>query len=301
MRSKMNITVIGCGEVGYVYAQALFDAGYSLQLYTPRPNKKILSFSTERNIFLHTEISEWINCSDIVISCTPGSVLLDVTKEVIPFLKNGSIFADFSSASPDDKRDAALLSVSKKIMFVDVVIMGSIDLHKASTPLIFAGNETEKIVTLMKNIGATIRVLPDAKAGDAASLKLLRSVFMKGLSALTVQCTVAAQYYGVKELLYEILSDLDKTSLAEFLDMLLRNHVTHACRQRHEVAEATKQLKASGLPVTLLSAVEEIFAVTCELTKTHPIQNKNPTTKDALIWLFENVKLNPTILKNQIF
>ena len=110
---------------------------------------------------------------------------------------------------------------------------------------------------------------------------------MKGLSALTVECIVAAQYYGVKELLYEMLSDLDKTPLAEFLDMLLKNHVVHACRQRHEVADAAKQLKSSGLPVQLLPAVEDLFTKTCEFIKSNPINNNNPTTEDALIWLLK--------------
>lgn len=88
-------------------------------------------------------------------------------------------------------------------------------------------------------------------------------------------------------MLYEILSDLDKTPLSDFLDMLLRNHVTHSCRQRHEIAEATKQLKFSGLPVQLLPAIEELFATTCEYSKIDPIKTKNPTTEEALNWLLK--------------
>lgn len=59
-------------------------------------------------------------------------------------------------------------------------------------------NWNRKIVALMQELGATIRVLPNKKAGDAASLKLLRSIFMKGLSALTIECVVAAQHLGCK-------------------------------------------------------------------------------------------------------
>ena len=58
----------------------------------------------------------------------------------------------------------------------------------------------------MQKLGAPIQVLDNAKPGDAASLKLLRTVFMKGLSALTVECVTAAEFHSVKPLLYEILS-----------------------------------------------------------------------------------------------
>lgn len=283
----MNITIIGGGEVGCIYAEAIYHAGYKIQLCTPRPNEKVLKLVSENKITLFTQIDGWLNNTDIAICCTPGSAALEVAKETISFLKKGKLFADFSTSSPDNKIESAALSASKEIFFVDVAIMGSMDLHKAHTPLICSGNGTEKIVTLMQKIGTPIRILPDSKVGDAAFLKLLRSVFMKGLSALTIECVVAAKYYGLKDVLYENLADLDKTPISEFLDMFLRHHVVHACRQRVEVAEASKQLKSSNLPVQLLPAIESLFATTCEFIKKHPLENKKPTTEEALDWLIK--------------
>lgn len=283
----MNIAIIGCGEVGYLYAVALIDAGYALQLCAPRPSEKVLKLVSDKNITLHREINPWLEEIDIVISCVPGSASLSVANDAIPFLKNGATFADFSSSSSNDKRKAAAIAESNHVSFIDVVIMGGVDLTGAKTPLLCAGNDTDKIVSVMQKIGAPIRVLENAKAGDAASLKLLRTVFMKGLSALSVECIVAAEAQGVKKLLYEILSDFDETPLPEFLDMLLRNHVAHACRQRHEIADATKQLKSSGLPVQLLPSIEALFETTCKNSKLNPIENKNPTTEEALKWLIK--------------
>ncbi len=194
----MNITIIGCGEVGYAYAKAISNLKYNLQLCTPRPNTKVLEFVSEKNILLHKKIDTWLNDSDIVLSCVPGSIALSVVKEAILFLKSGALFADFSSSSSNDKYEGASFAASRGICFIDVAIMGSVDLNQAKTPLLCSGDGTEKIVTLMQKVGAEIRVLPNKKAGDAASLKLLRTVFMKGLSALTIECVVAAQHYGVK-------------------------------------------------------------------------------------------------------
>src|SRR3990167_2298903 len=283
----MKIAIIGCGEVGYLYAVALIEAGYTVQLCAPRPSEKVLKLVSDKNITLHREISAWLKEIDIVISCVPGSTALSVTKEAILFLTRGATFADFSSSSSSDKQEAANIASSKNISFSDVVIMGGVDLSGAKTPLLCAGDGSEKIVTVMKKIDAPIRLLENAKAGDAASLKLLRTVFMKGLSALTVECFVAAESQGVKKLLYEILSDFDKTPLNEFLDMLLRNHVTHACRQQHEISDAIAQLKSAGLPVQLLPSIKALFAITCENIKSNPIETKNPTTEEALKWLIK--------------
>lgn len=280
----MNIVIIGCGEVGYSYAKAICNLQVTLQLYTPRPNEKILKLASEKNIKLHSKIDNWLHDADIVLSCVPGSAALSVAKEIIPFMKDGATFADFSSSAPGDKREAESFSATKGVRFADIAIMGSVDLNQEKTPLLCSGRETEKIVSLMQKLGAVIRVLPDKKAGDAASVKLLRTVFTKGLSALTMECVVAAQHFGVKELLYDVLSDMDNTPINDFLDMLIRNHVTHACRQRHEVAEAEKQLKLANLPVHLLPSIEAFFAATCEYSKTHPINKKTPTTEEALGW-----------------
>lgn len=278
----MNIAIIGCGEVGYLYATALNQAKYSLQLCAPRPSEKILQFSRKNNIILYNNVGNWLQNSDLVISCVPGAISLTVAKEAFPFLKQGTTFADFSSSSSTDKYAASCLSESKKIIFIDVVIMGGVSLMREKTPLLCAGENSETIVKLMQSLGASVRVLPNAKPGDAASLKLLRTVFMKGLVALTVECVTAAEHQGVKALLYEILSDFDETPLNEFLDMLIRNHVVHACRQRNEIAEARKQLESMGLPSKLLPAVDALFEQTCEKIKSNPIEIKDPTTEEAL-------------------
>lgn len=282
----MNIAIIGCGEVGCLYAASLANIGYSLYLCAPRPNNKVNQLVSEnQNMLLYKKLDGWLKEAEIVISCTPGIVALDVVKEALPFLKKGAVYADFSTAAPGDKQQGAFLAESKDICFIDVVIMGGVSLTGVHTPLLCAGKETEKIIELMKKLGAPIRTLSGANAGDAASLKLLRTVFTKGLSALAVECIVAAEYHGVKNLLYDILSDIDQTPLSEFLDMLLRNHVVHACRQRQEITEATHQLKTMGLPVQLLPAIETLFTTTCEAISTEPLKMANPTTEEALAWL----------------
>lgn len=282
----MKVAIIGCGEVGYIYARAISNAGYNLQLCTPRPSATLVSLSNDNNIPLHTTIDKWIADTDVVMLCTPATASLAVAKEVFSFLRSGAMLADFSSASAACKQEAASLAATKGFEYTDAVIMGSVALHQEKTPLLCAGTGAHIIVTMMNQFGTPVRVLKDAKAGSAATLKLLRTIFTKGLAALTVECVVAAQRFGVKDLLYEMLSDIDKTPLNEYLDMLLRNHVQHACRQRHEIADAINQMQSTGMLTQVLPAVELLFATTCEAINANGQVNQTiHNTEEALNWL----------------
>jgi 3-hydroxyisobutyrate dehydrogenase len=116
----LNIVIIGCGEVGYLYASALANLGCSLSLCAPRPSERVIQLVSEnQNTTLYKNLGAWLKNAEIVISCTPGMVALDVASEAITFLKKGAVYADFSTSSPEQKQQAALLAESKEIYFAD--------------------------------------------------------------------------------------------------------------------------------------------------------------------------------------
>ncbi len=284
----MRIAIFGCGEVGYCYASVFAEVtDHTLLFCDQHPSVKAKALAEKLGVEIHLHPGSWLQTVDVIFLCVPGTISLEIVRLILPYVQKGTLIADFSTAAPADKRQASLEAERLGIKFVDVVIMGAISLLGAETPLLCAGKDSEQIVQIMRELKAPIRVLEEATPGDAASLKLLRTVFTKGLEALTVECLIAAEHQGVREKLYDILSDIGKSSLRDFLEMLLRTHVLHACRRRHEVQEAAKQLTLAGLPVQVLPGVETLFAKTCgDLEKT-PLQLSNPTTDDAIAWLLK--------------
>src|SRR3546814_10014138 len=107
----------------------------------------------------------------------------------------------------------------------------------------------------MKAIGAPVRVV-GTKAGDAIALKLLRSVFTKGLEALAVECLMAAEHRGLRHQLYDVLSDLDESSIRSFTEAVVTTHVRHAGRRLAEVQEARCQLQNEGVRPWAIDGVE---------------------------------------------
>ena len=87
-----------------------------------------------------------------------------------------------------------------------------------------------------------------ADAGAAAQLKLLRSVFMKGLAAVVVESLGAAESSGALSWLRaQIAAELGPDGEA-LVTRLLAGTYAHAERREHEMRDALAALEAAGRP-----------------------------------------------------
>jgi 3-hydroxyisobutyrate dehydrogenase len=164
-----KISLIGCGKVGRCYAQALAQAGHTLvALCDQRPD-------------------DWVRESDLVISAVFGGGTLDTATRALPLMKEGAIYADFTTATPAHMQETAALAQKLNIGFVDVAILGTISATHSLTALICAGRQVEEAQQILSTLGAPVKVV-STHAGNAATLKLLRSILTKGLEALSVEC-----------------------------------------------------------------------------------------------------------------
>ena len=170
--------------------------------------------------------------------------------------------------------------------FVDVAITGAVNLGGKKTPLLVAGSKAGFVQELFFPFGGSVRVVGD-QPGDAASLKLLRSIYTKGTEALAVECLVTAQQMGLREQLYAVLQDIDETPLRTLMESMVRTHIPHSARRRNEVAEAQQQMARYGLTPVVSPAVESLFAATAQAHATQPFTGTS--TDEAIAWLGSHV------------
>lgn len=281
----MHIAIIGLGEVGRCYAAALHGAGFELSLCEARPAPAAAGLAADWGLAIHARPGAWLAQAEWVLSCVTGAVALEVAQELAPLLAPGASIADLTTASPDTKRRAARHAAEHGLRYVDTAIMGAISLNLARTPLLAAGAGADALKELLERAGAQVQVLAGAVAGDAISLKILRSVFTKGMEALCVELLMSAEKQGVREQLYAQLNDIDQTPLRTFIDMLVRTHVVHARRRAHEVHDAQGELAAQGLPSLVLPGVEQRFRHTADALEQHPPAMAEPNIDQALQWL----------------
>ena len=283
----MNIAIIGAGEVGRTYAKAMAEQSvHTAIVCDPYPNDKTLRFVSEAGLELHRQAGTWLADIDRVWLCVTGDLALSACRDLFSYLRPATVIVDLTTAAPGDKQTAFYLAAEHRIRYVDAVILGAIALTGATTPLLAAGPAGEEAMRYFAGLGAPIRVLPQARAGDAAALKLLRTILTKGLEALAVECLVAAEKQGIRKELYGAMSDVDAAGFTNFLDMLVRTHIQHSERRCHEVQRAEAQLTSLGLPATMLSASQEVFARTTRSAAQNPPPGVATTDVNAALkWL----------------
>ncbi len=284
----MHVALIGLGEVGRCFAEPLVHAGYQVSLCEAKPAPAAVELAQRLNLAIHPAVDEWLRDADWALCCVTGAVSLGVTRQAVAHLHKGAAIADFTTASPAVKREGAATADQAAIRYVDVAIMGGILSHRERTPLLAAGDGVDEFKALMEKAGGRVKAIEHGAAGDAMSLKILRSVFTKGMEALSVELLMSAQKQGVREKLYEQLLDIDQTPLQEFIEMLVRTHVVHARRRAHEVNDAQGELTAQGMPSTVLPGVEARFQKTARALEAHPLALPEPSIRQALDWLLAN-------------
>lgn len=284
----MHVAVIGLGEVGRCFAEPLLRAGYQVSLCEARPSPAAIELAQKLDLPIHPVAGDWLRDTNWVLSCVTGAVSLAVTKQVAVHMAHGAAIADFTTASPAVKREGAEVAVNSSVRYVDVAIMGGILINRERTPLLIAGEGAAEFKPVMEKAGGRVKTIEGGAPGDAMSLKILRSVFTKGMEALAVELLMSAEKQGVRDKLYEQLLDIDQTPLRDFIEMLVRTHVVHAKRRAHEVNDAQRELTAQGMPSTVLSGVEERFHKTARALEAHPISLPEPDIHQALDWLLTN-------------
>ncbi|MDB5891363.1 MAG: 3-hydroxyacid dehydrogenase protein [Polaromonas sp.] len=293
----MKISFIGLGEVGRCFAKVFAQAGFEVHACEPFLSAAAANLVKECCITLHARMEDCVNSADWVLLCTTGEEALALCEAVAPLLKAGACVADLTTASPDDKRQAHRLARSSGTDYLDVAIMGGVSLTLEKTPLLVAGNRGNDFLRLTAPMGCKVTALA-SEPGDAIALKLLRSVFTKGVEGLCVEMLVAADRQGVRTQLYDVLSDIDRSSLQDFMEMIVRTHVIHAARRAHEVHHASDQLRQMGLPSEILNGVERRFRVTAEGLQKTPLATPNPTIEQALQWLDAQSLQTPLTLQD---
>ncbi len=281
----MKLALIGGGMVGQCYAQAFAASGAWLcGIVDANPPAALHTLARASGTQVHTVGGAWLADADVVVSAVFGSVAREVAAAALAQMRPGALYIDMTTADPEDMVRADKQATASGQHFVDVAITGAVNIHGAKTPLLCAGERAEDVATLYRGIGAPIQVV-GTRPGDAALLKLLRSIFTKGLEALSVECLTTAEKRGLRSQLHDILSDVDKGSLRAQMESMVGTHIEHAARRQKEVAEAQRQMRMAGIAPLVLPAVESLFERTATRHASTPYQGKN--IEAALQWLLD--------------
>ena len=235
----MRVAVLGLGEAGAIYASDLAGRGVTVSAADP--------FVTEAPAGVRhaPRIADAVSGAEVVLSLVGAAAAQSVLDEALPAMDAFSIFADMNTGGPDDKKRLAAIAATAGISFVDVAILAPVPRARIDTSLLLSGSGAERLQLLLSqlHIPAT-DVGPEA--GVAGSLKLLRSVFMKGLAALVFESVEAGDAAGARGWITDqISSELGPEGRA-LVERLLDGTVLHAVRREAEMRDAQSYLDSLG-------------------------------------------------------
>jgi 3-hydroxyisobutyrate dehydrogenase-like beta-hydroxyacid dehydrogenase len=240
----MSVAVLGLGEAGSRLAADLVAAGVDVRGYDPYAPDDV-----DVSVRARDPEAAVAGC-DVVLSVNTAKVALDVAAAVLPALDAGALYADLNTASPALKRELAALAVDTGVRFVDVGLLGPIPARGLGAPAIVSGVGAQDFADVFVPLGMPVTVV-SGEAGDAAALKLVRSVFMKGMAASAVESMQAAEAAGHADWLREDIAAMIGEPL---LDRLLEGSRTHAVRRVDEMEAARDLLLDLGVEPRIASA-----------------------------------------------
>jgi 3-hydroxyisobutyrate dehydrogenase-like beta-hydroxyacid dehydrogenase len=159
----------------------------------------------------------------------------------------GTLWFDMNSVAPDTKRAAAAAITAKGGRYVDVAVMSPVLPARTGVPLLVSGPHAVAGAAYLTALGfGSVRIVP-GDVGRASSIKMIRSVMVKGIEALTAECVLAADRAGVLD---EVLASLDASDKpkpwGERADYNLDRMLAHGARRAAEMEEVVKTLEALG-------------------------------------------------------
>jgi 3-hydroxyisobutyrate dehydrogenase-like beta-hydroxyacid dehydrogenase len=239
------IAVLGLGEAGSRIAGDLAEAGAAVVGFDPRqPAPEGVTAA----------VSDADACRDaqLVLSVNSAHDALDALAQSLPVCRPGTIWADLNTSSPALK--VALADAGgARVQVVDVALMAPVPGRGLRTPMTMSGPAAGRAAGLLASFGADIEVL-DAPVGEAATRKLLRSVFYKGMAAAVIEALEAARAAGLEEwLAANIRAELTRSDAAT-LDRLVEGSRTHAVRRIDEMAAAAELLAELDVPPRIAAA-----------------------------------------------
>jgi 3-hydroxyisobutyrate dehydrogenase-like beta-hydroxyacid dehydrogenase len=187
---SLVIAVLGLGEAGSVIARDLTAAGTRVRGYDP-------AVTATGPVLDTTSEAEAAHEAQLVLSVNSAEAAIEAFKAGLPgLLADGQprpdvLWADLNTASPGIKRQLAALAADAGVPFADVAMMAPVPGRGLRVPMLASGPGATRYAALLAPLGAGIEVL-DGPAGLAASKKLLRSVFYKGMAASIVEALEAA-------------------------------------------------------------------------------------------------------------
>lgn len=250
-----DIALIGFGEAGQAFAKGWLSEGpariRAYDIKTDSPDDAVrdakLADTAAAGVEGLTRLADALAGAPLVVSVVTADRAREAAEAAAPLLAPGALFFDCNSCAPGTKRGSAEIVEAAGGRYVDAAVMAPVHPGLHRTPILLAGPHAAEAESALAALGMTVRAV-GAEVGAASSIKMIRSVMIKGLEALTLECVLSAVKAGVDA---EVLASLDATfptfDWPSRSAYMLERAATHGVRRAAEMREVALTVDDLGL------------------------------------------------------
>ena len=208
-----KIAFIGFGEAGQTISRGLIGEGhaeirtYDILFDDPANDGKLKAAAEALGVAVAASHVDAVRGADLVFLAVTASSSLDAAQSCLPGLRKGQLFLDINSVSPRRKLDTAERVAPTGAAYVDVAVMAPVAPYLHKVPLLVGGPGSGEFVPRARALGMKLEFV-SGEVGQASAIKMFRSIMIKGLEALTLECMLAASEYRVED---QVLASLKET------------------------------------------------------------------------------------------
>jgi len=288
---EFTVGFLGFGKAAFTFAEDLIAAGlksiivYDKNWNTEPYNVAIIRNAKKLSARIAFSPSELASGALMVISMVTPASSEEALLSIAPYLADNSFFIDMNSSSPMTKRNCYnyVCTTNPTVHYLDGCILGAVSEKRIKTPILLCGQRADQVKEFLDNYGTNIEVL-EGLPGDASAVKMVRSVFMKGIEALFVETLHAAKAYNIqKQAVATIKDTFESLTFDQLLNMLVTTHAIHGKRRQGEMEEVIDTLKAKGIDAKMSESTLEKFKWSTEFALAECFNNSIPTGYDSVI------------------
>jgi 3-hydroxyisobutyrate dehydrogenase len=254
MNEELTIGFVGFGEAGSLIAKGLKSAGCSRITAFDIAPERAKERAAEVDVPLAASNRELADSAGIIFSTVTCSCAKEAAGQMAPYLQSHHIYADLNSVSPSLKQDIERTIAATGAGFVEAAVMSPIPPYGHRAPMLLGGKAASSFAELMGPLGMRLEVVSE-KVGVAAATKMFRSIIVKGLEALMLECVMASSPFGADEWVFASLSEsfpgIDWQTLANYM---VGRVVVHGERRAREMEEVSETLKILGIEPIMAEA-----------------------------------------------
>ncbi len=274
--SPAKVALIGFGEAGGMLAGGLAASGrFSVAVYDiltgePAGAEAMRQKAGRIGVRLCGSAAEAADGATLVISAVTAAAAADVAAQAAKYLAKGQILLDINSIAPQSKRSNAALVQAGGASYVEAAVMAPVHPAGMKVPILLGGEQAQAVAAFLEPAAMNLTIV-GRHIGEASAIKMCRSIMIKGLEALTVECLLTARCYGVED---RIIASVDASypglDFPRLSGYFIERVVQHGRRRAAEMREVAETVSLTGLAPAMAMAIAERQDSIADVAAGHP-------------------------------